>query len=82
MPPLFIMVTRTDSNPSKCNADEHCPLRLDAAEPLFCPYRTKCKSSPATGTNKRREASASLLLFFTKRTDLNPSKCKCPVDTC
>jgi hypothetical protein len=24
-----------DSNPSKCNAGEHCPLRLDAAEPSF-----------------------------------------------
>ena len=24
---------RQDSNPFKCNADERCPLRLDAAEP-------------------------------------------------
>ena len=34
-------VLRADLNPSKCNADERCPLRLDAAEPLFSSYREK-----------------------------------------
>ena len=30
---FFMLVKKVDSNPSKCNADERRPLRLDAAEP-------------------------------------------------
>ena len=41
-----------DSNPSKCNADERCLLRLDAAEHLFGFKGAKCKSSPISSIIK------------------------------
>ena len=51
---------RQDSNPFKCNADERCPLRLDAAESLFSARRQKmqiesCLSAPII--NGRQTAS-------------------------
>ena len=35
----------------KCNADERCPLRLDAAEPYFSP-KAKMQTSPFRRTKK------------------------------
>ena len=46
----------------KCNADERCPLRLDAAEHLFSP-KAKMQTSPFRCTKNKGKAFAFPLFF-------------------
>ena len=62
---LFFFCKEQDSNLSKCNADERCPLRLDAAESLFSfASARKCKSSPADPIIRKALLFSSSKAFY------------------
>ena len=63
MPFLLISFGGARLEASKCNADERCPLRLDAPDPLFSQW-AKCKSSPASATIKTPDFTTKSGVFL------------------
>ena len=79
---VCIFYGRWDLNPSKCRCPADICLPSAGRRQLLCfCHRQKRKSSPPSCPSQTGIHS-DVCFIFVRWWDLNPSKCRCPVDIC